>query len=393
MNKINFDTVALTQALIKCPSVTPNDEGALQVVEDHLNAIGFECTRLLFSEKNTHDVNNLFATIGSSGKHLAFAGHTDVVPPGLSTSWKHPPFSATIENGKLYGRGAEDMKGNIACFISATNSFLKKYGNDFGGKISFIITGDEEKEAVNGTIKMMEWTKEKKIKFDHCIIGEPTSNKYVGDKLKIGRRGSINFFITIKGIQGHTANAYRAENPAHHLIALLHHIISTPLDKGNKHFLPYSIQIPTFDINNPAANVIPEIAKATINIRFNNNHTGESLKKWLKNHIDNQFNNVTKATCSFITDQTGESFLTEPGELSNLVSSACREINKTDKDPELATDGGTSDARFIKDYCEVVEVGLVNRTLHQINEHVMTKDLFKLHDIYLCILEKYFNKV
>ena len=392
MNDINFDPVALTQALVRCPSVTPNDKGALQVTEDHLNTIGFKCTRLPFGEKDTYEVDNLFATIGSSGKHIAFAGHTDVVPPGNETSWIHPPFSATIADGKLFGRGAEDMKGNIACFISATNSFLKKYSKDFGGKISFIITGDEEKEAVNGTIKMMEWTKEKKIKFDHCIIGEPTSNKNVGDKLKIGRRGSINFFITIKGIQGHTANAYRAENPAHHLISLLHRIISTPLDKGNEHFLPSSIQIPTFDINNPAANVIPEIAKATINIRFNNNHTGESLKKWLKNHINSQFNNVTKATCSFITDQTGESFLTEPGELSNLVSSACREINKTNKDPELATDGGTSDARFIKDYCEILEIGLVNQTLHQVNEYVKIEDLSKLHNLYLRILEKYFNK-
>ena len=393
MLEINFDAITLTQALVRCPSVTPHDEGALQVTEDHLNAIGFECTRLPFCEKDTYDVDNLFATIGSSGKHIAFAGHTDVVPPGYETSWTYPPFSATIADGKLFGRGTEDMKGNIACFISATNSFLKKYGKDFGGQISFIITGDEEKEAINGTIKMMRWTKEKKIKFNHCIIGEPTSNKNIGDKLKIGRRGSINFFITVKGIQGHTANAYRAENPVHHLIALLHRIISTPLDEGNEYFLPSSIQIPTFDIDNSATNVIPEVAKATINIRFNNNHTGENLKQWLKDHIANQFNNVTKATCTFITDQVGESFLTKPGELSILVSSACRETNETNKDPELATDGGTSDARFIKDYCEILEVGLINRTLHQVDEYVMTEDLNKLHDLYLRILEKYFDKV
>ena len=387
-----FDLVALTQALVRCPSVTPHDEGALQVVEDHLNAIGFECTRLLFSEKDTYDVDNLFATIGSSGKHIAFAGHTDVVPPGYATSWTYPPFSATISDGKLFGRGTEDMKGNIACFISATNVFLKKYGKDFGGKISFIITGDEEKEAINGTFKMMKWTKEKKIKFDHCIVGEPTSNKNVGDKLKIGRRGSINFFITVKGIQGHTANSYRAENPVHHLMALLHRIISSPFDKGNKYFLPSSIQIPTFDVSNPAANVIPEVAKATINIRFNNNHTGKSLIQWLKDHIANQFNDVRNATSTFTVDQIGESFLTKPGKLSIIVSSACREINGTDNDPELATDGGTSDARFIKDYCEVLELGLVNRTLHQVNEYVLTKELYKLNDLYLRILEKYFNK-
>jgi succinyl-diaminopimelate desuccinylase len=392
MSKINFDTVALTQALVKCPSVTPDDEGALQVIEDHLNAIEFKCTRLLFSENNTYDVNNLFATIGSSGKHLAFAGHTDVVPPGNTTSWMYSPFSATIENEKLYGRGAEDMKGGIACFVSATNSFLKKYGNDFGGKISFIITGDEEKEAINGTLKVMEWTKEKKIQFDHCIVGEPTSDKIVGDKIKIGRRGSINFFITVKGIQGHTANSHRAENPAHHLISLLHRIINNPIDKGNENFLPSSIQIPTIDINNSAANVIPEIAKATINIRFNNIHTGVSLKQWLKDHISLQFNDVINASCTFTSDQTGECFLTKPGDLSALVSSACREINEENINPKFATDGGTSDARFIKNYCEVLEIGLINKTLHQVNEFVKIEDLNKLHDLYLRILEKYFNK-
>ena len=393
MNEINFNAVALTQALVRCPSVTPDDKGALQIMEDHLNAIGFECTRLQFSEKNTYIVDNLFATIGTSGKHIAFAGHTDVVPPGNETSWTHPPFSATISNGKLFGRGAEDMKGNIASFASATNSFLKKYGKEFGGKISFIITGDEEKEAINGTIKMMEWTKERGIKFDHCIVGEPTSNKIIGDKIKIGRRGSINFFLTVKGIQGHTANAYRAANPAHHLITFLHSLISEPLDKGNEHFLPSSIQVPTFDVDNSAANVIPEIAKATINIRFNNIHTGESLKQWLKNHITNQFNDVPNVKCTFTTDQTGDSFLTKPNALSVLVSSVCREMNGTNKDPELATDGGTSDARFIKDYCEVLEIGLINRTLHQVDEYVATEDLNKLHDLYLRILEKYFDKV
>ena len=393
MSIINFEAVSLTQALVRCPSITPHDGGALQVTEDHLKTIGFDCTRLPFSEKNTYDVDNLFATFGSSGKHIAFAGHTDVVPPGNETSWTYPPFSATIANGKLFGRGTEDMKGNIACFISATNSFLKKYGKDFGGQISFIITGDEEKEAINGTVKMMEWTKIQKIEFDHCIVGEPTSNKYVGDKIKIGRRGSINFFITVKGIQGHTANASRAENPAHHLIALLHRIISNPLDEGNEYFIPSSIQIPTFDVANTAANVIPEIAKATINIRFNNKHTGESLQQWLKNHIVNQFNDLPNATCTFFTNQIGESFLTKPGELSVLVSSACKEKNSTNKDPELATDGGTSDARFIKDYCEVLEIGLVNQSLHQVDEFVRTDDLHKLHDLYLRILEKYFDKI
>tara|TARA_Y100000590_G_C15743481_1_gene1021149 strand:+ start:511 stop:1692 length:1182 start_codon:yes stop_codon:yes gene_type:complete len=392
MNKINFDCVSLTQALVRCESVTPKDDGALQIVEDHLSNIGFVCTKLPFSEKNFDNVNNLFATTGESGKHLAFAGHTDVVPPGNIESWKYPPFSGTIDNGVLYGRGSEDMKGSIACFISATNQFIKKYGSNFGGKLSFIITGDEEKEAVNGTIKMMEWTKENNINFNHCIVGEPTSNRIVGDKIKVGRRGAINFFITAKGVQGHTASAHRAENPAHHLINMLNKIISQPLDNGNEFFLPSSVQIATFDVNNPAANVIPETAKATINIRFNNIHTGESLNKWLKKHIEDIFGNLEKASCTFTTDQTGESFITKPAELSKIVSSAIRETTGLNKDPEIATDGGTSDARFIKDYCEVLELGIINKTLHQVDEYVMIADLKNLQKLYFSILEKYFNK-
>ena len=392
MNKIDLDYVSLTQALVKCPSVTPHDEGALQVVEDYLKDLGFECTRLPFSEDGFNDIDNLFAKIGETGKHLAFAGHTDVVPPGNEKSWKYPPFSATIADEKIYGRGTEDMKGNVACFMSATNSFISKYGKDFGGKLSFIITGDEEKDAINGTVKMMEWTKEKKIKFDHCIVGEPTSNKIIGDKIKIGRRGSITFFITVKGVQGHTANSHLAENPTHHLVSLLQRIISNPLDEGNEKFLPSSIQVSSIDVGNPAVNIIPEIAKATINIRFNNIHTGASLKQWLEGHIALQFNDVINASCSFTTDQTGDCFLNEPGDLSVIVSTACREITGKNTDPEFATDGGTSDARFIKNYCEVLELGLKNRTLHQVNENVNISDLKELHDIYLRILEKYFEK-
>tara|TARA_B100000029_G_scaffold110214_5_gene102004 strand:+ start:6970 stop:8151 length:1182 start_codon:yes stop_codon:yes gene_type:complete len=392
MNKIDFDSVNLTQALVRCPSITPEDEGALKIVEDHLSAIGFKCINLKFSEKNYADVKNLFATIGNEGNHLAFAGHTDVVPPGNEKSWKFPPFSGTIENGKLYGRGSEDMKSSIACFISATNKFIKKHSSNFGGKISFIITGDEEKEAVNGTIKIMEWTKKNNYLFDHCIVGEPTSKKIVGDKIKIGRRGSINFFITVKGIQGHTANSHRAENPAHHLIHMLNKILNKPLDEGNEFFLPSSIQIATFDINNSAANIIPETAKATINIRFNNIHTGDSLKKWLQNHIDSVFGNLEKASCSFTTDQTGESFITKPIKLKSIVTKAVREKTGINQDPEMGTDGGTSDARFIKDYCEVIELGIINNTLHQVDEYVNVSDINDLHNIYFCILEKYFNK-
>lgn len=392
MSKINFDPISLTQTLVQCPSITPKDEGALDVVQKHLASLDFNCTRLPFSNENSYDVDNLFATIGSSGKHLAFAGHTDVVPPGNQKSWKYPPFSGTINNNKLYGRGSEDMKSNIACFMSATNEFISKNGKNFGGRLSFIITGDEEGEAINGTPKIMEWTKTNKISFDQCIVGEPTSDEVVGDKIKIGRRGIVTFFIKVKGIQGHTAQPHRAENAAHHLITLLNNIISEPLDDGNNNFLPSSIQIATIDIGNPVANIIPELAEATVNIRFNDIHTSKSLTEWLQNHINLIFNYVNKASCTFTTRANGESFITKPGYLSNLISKSISEITGKNSKPELATDGGTSDARFIKNYCEVVELGIRNQTLHKVDEFVYLSDIKELQKIYLQIIENYFNK-
>ena len=392
MNKINFDPVALTQALVKCPSITPKDEGALDIVQNHLISLGFTCTRLPFSDQNSYDVDNLFATIGSTGKHLAFAGHTDVVPPGNENSWKYPPFSATIDGDKLYGRGSEDMKSNIACFISATEEFISKNGKNFNGKLSFIITGDEEGKAINGTPKMMEWTKQNDITFDQCIVGEPTSNETIGDKIKIGRRGSVTFFIKVKGIQGHTASAHRAENAAHHLTALLNNIISKPLDNGNNNFLPSSVQITTIDINNPAVNVIPELATANVNIRFNDIHTSKSLTKWMQNHINLIFDNVDKASCTFAVRANGESFLNKPGHLSKIMSKSISEVTGKNSEPELATDGGTSDARFIKDYCEVAELGIRNQTLHKVDEFVYLSDILELQKIYLRIIENFFIK-
>ena len=392
MTKINFDPIKLTQSLVKCQSITPKDDGALNIINKHLTHLGFDCTKLLFTDKNSYDVDNLFATIGSAGKHLAFAGHTDVVPPGNENSWKYPPFSATINENKLYGRGSEDMKSNIACFISATNKFIKKNGNKFNGKLSYIITGDEEGQAVNGTLKIMEWTKKKGIKFDQCIVGEPTSNNKIGDKIKIGRRGSINFFLKVKGIQGHTANGHRAENPSHHLINLLNKIISDPLDEGNDFFLPTAVQIPTIDINNPAHNIIPELAYATINIRFNNLHTCESLINWLQKHIDDIFNNIKNASCSFTFEENAKSFLTKPDYLSKLITKSITEVTGRNTDTKLATDGGTSDARFIKDYCEVVEIGIRNQTLHQVDEFVYLSDIKELENIYLKIIENFFEK-
>ena len=392
MKSLNFDSISLTQALVRCPSITPKDEGALGIVERYLKLIGFKSKKLTFNKEGSYEVNNLFASIGKNGKHLAFAGHTDVVPPGEEASWTYPPFSGNINNGRLYGRGSEDMKSSIACFISATNNFIEKYGKNFGGKISFIITGDEEKEAINGTKKIMEWSKRNDIAFDHCIVGEPTSEKIVGDKIKIGRRGSINFYIKVIGIQGHTANAHRAENPVHLMVNLLKKITSKPLDRGNKYFLPSSIQVATFDVDNSASNIIPEKASATINIRFNNKHNAQSLKQWLDKIIKNEFKKKIKAKCTYLSEVTGESFINNPGKLCNLINQVIKKENHTSKKPKLATDGGTSDARFIKDYCEVVELGMINKTLHQINENVKISDLHKLTNIYFKILEKYFEK-
>jgi len=392
MSEIDFNTIKLTQALVKCKSITPIDDGAIEIVQNHLNSIGFDCTPLSFSDPDSYNVKNLFASIGSSGRHLAFAGHTDVVPAGNEESWRFPPFSATIENDKLYGRGTEDMKSNIACFMSATNNFLKKYGKNFGGKISFIITGDEEGKAINGTPKIMEWTKKQNIKINHCIVGEPTSDKIIGDKIKIGRRGSINFFLTVKGVQGHTANGHRAENPVHHLAKLLTNILSEPLDNGNEYFLPTSVQVPTFDVGNSAHNVIPELAKATINIRFNDEHTAKSLIDWVKKKIDEVFSNKKNASCSFTKEISAKSFINKEGELTDIIAKSISDSTGRNEKPQLATDGGTSDARFIKNYCETSELGIRNQTLHQIDEFVYLKDLEDLEKIYFKIIENYFFK-
>ena len=392
MTDIDFNPTKLTQELVKCKSITPKDDGALDIVENHLKSIGFKCTKLPFSGNGSYDVKNLYASIGSEGPHIAFAGHTDVVPPGNENSWQYPPFSATIENDKLFGRGTEDMKSNIACFMSATYHFLQKYGKDFNGKISFIITGDEEGEAINGTPRIMEWTKQQNIIFDHCIVGEPTSNERVGDKLKIGRRGSINFFLKVKGIQGHTANGHRAENPVHHLTKLISSILENPIDEGSEYFLPTSIQVPTLDVGNPAHNVIPEIATATINIRFNDQHTAESLISWIDEKINSIFSNLKNASCNVRHEVSARSFLNKPGKLSELVAKSISDSTGRNTKPELATDGGTSDARFIKDYCEVIELGIRNQTLHQVDEFIFLDDLNELTKIYYKILENYFSK-
>ncbi len=390
MTDINFDPIKLTQSLVKCASITPKDDGALEIVAKHLGEIGFECHQLKFSGSNSYDVNNLFATIGDTGKHFAYAGHTDVVPVGNEKSWKFPPFSGIIEGGKLYGRGSEDMKSSVACFISATKRFIEKH-KKIPGKLSFIITGDEERDSVNGTPKILEWASKNNYSFDHCLVGEPTSNKEIGDKIKIGRRGAISFYLQVNGVQGHTANAHLAENAAHHLIKLLNNILEKPLDKGNKNFLPSSIQVATFDVGNSAQNIIPEIATATLNVRFNDMHTSDSLVNWMEDNIKNIFDDATNASCNFTFDSTAESFLNQPGFMCELIAKSVSEVTGRNSEPEHATDGGTSDARYIKNYCEVVELGIKNYSLHKVDEFVYTKDIIELEKIYFQILENYFN--
>ena len=367
MSEINFDPVTLTQSLVKCASVTPKDEGALTVVENHLSAIGCDCHPLTFSGNNSYEVKNLFATIGNEGKHFAYAGHTDVVPVGNENSWKYPPFSARIDDGKLYGRGSEDMKSSVACFISAAKRFVDKYKN-IPGKISFIITGDEERDSVNGTPRILEWASKQNYKFDHCLVGEPTSKNEVGDKVKIGRRGSVSFFFQVKGIQGHTANSHLAENSSHHLVNLLNSILEEPLDEGNENFLPTSVQIATIDM-----------------------HSSDSLINWIDNKIEKIFSKLKNASCTYTYDATAESFLNKAGDLYNIISKSISDVTGRNSPPEQATDGGTSDARYIKNYCEVVELGLRNQTLHKVDEFVFVEDIIKLENIYFRILENYFD--
>ncbi len=390
MSEINFDPIVLTQSLVKCSSVTPKDEGALKVVESHLKAIGFDCYPLTFSGNGSYEVKNLFATIGNNGKHFAYAGHTDVVPVGNENSWKFPPFSATIEDGRLYGRGSEDMKSSVACFISATKRYIDEY-NEIPGKISLIITGDEERDSVNGTPKILEWASKNNYKFDHCLVGEPTSKNEVGDKVKIGRRGSISFFFQVKGIQGHTANSHLAENSAHHLVSLLNSILEKPLDEGNENFLPSSVQIATIDIGNTVQNVIPELSKATVNIRFNDMHSSDSLIQWVNDKIEKIFAKLENASCTYTYDANADSFLNKPGLLYDVISKSISEITGKNSNPEKATDGGTSDARYIKNYCEVIELGLRNHTLHKVDEFAYTEDIIKLEKIYFQILQNYFK--
>ncbi|MGZ5930738.1 MAG: succinyl-diaminopimelate desuccinylase [Rhizomicrobium sp.] len=379
------DPVALSQALIRCPSVTPSDAGALAVLEAALKPLGFACHRLRFEEAGTAPVDNLYARIGAQGPNFCFAGHTDVVPPGDAKLWRHDPFGAAIENGTLYGRGAADMKSAIACFISAAARYLAS-GKPYGS-ISLLITGDEEGEAINGTPKLLRWLTEQGERLDHCVVGEPTSTARAGDTIKIGRRGSMNTRLIVRGTQGHVAYPHQAANPLPAMAALVSRLSAEELDKGTAHFDPSTLAFTTIDTGNAATNVIPAEVRAGFNIRFTDQHTPESLKARIAEAVDatkKQFGCEIEA----VFQVSGVSFLTAPGAFTELLAKAVQKI--TGITPEYSTTGGTSDARFIKDHCPVAELGLSNATMHKANECATLEDIGLLTDIYTEVIATYF---
>jgi len=379
-----IDPVALASDLIRCPSVTPEEGGALGVLERALEPLGFDCRRMPFECATSPRVDNLWAVRGSgNGRHLCFAGHTDVVPPGQRSDWRQDPFEPTIAEGQLWGRGAADMKGAIACFVAATAQFLAHRDDGFSGRISMLITGDEEGPSVNGTKRMLETLAAEGERIDACIVGEPTNPERLGEMIKIGRRGSITGHLTVRGIQGHTAYPHRADNPVHRMLRMLGRAIDRPLDSGSAHFEPSTFQISTVDVGNPATNVIPATARASFNIRFNDLHSSASLEKHLRALFDAEgVDYALELSCS------GESFLTPPGSFSAMLADAVRSV--TGIEPELSTTGGTSDARFIKDYCPVAEFGMTGLTMHKVDERVPVADLEGLAKIYEALLERFF---
>ena len=383
INIENGDPIILTKALISCRSVTPHNDGAIEQLSHWLSEMGFKCDILNFKEDGTDDVLNLWARIGNEeGPALCFAGHTDVVPEGDETRWSTDPFAANEIDGKIIGRGATDMKGAIASFVSATKKFLDEREN-FAGSISFIITGDEEGIAINGTKKLLNWMQENSISFDDCIVGEPTNPKRLGEMIKIGRRGSVNGVLTVNGQQGHVAYPHLAKNPIPMLLNILNNLTSDQLDQGNEHFQPSNLEITSVDVGNKATNVIPQSASARFNIRYNDNFNSETIEDEINRRLENFRNNF-----SLKLEHSGDSFLTKPGKLVNDLSEII--FNKTGINPDLSTSGGTSDARFIKSYGNVVEFGLISETMHQIDESVAVKDINDLSEIYYEVLKKYF---
>jgi len=378
---------ALAQALIGCPSVTPAEGGALTWLAGQLEALGFLCHRLTMRDADTPDVENLYARLGTGSPHLCFAGHTDVVPAGDELAWTRPPFGGEIAGGVLYGRGAVDMKGAIACFLAATRDYLSGGGGLKHGSLSFLITGDEESVGINGTPKLLDFLKRRGERLDACLVGEPASDAAVGDQIKIGRRGTVNARVIVHGKQGHSAYAERAENPIPKLARIIDRLATTPLDHGTPHFQPSSLEATIVSVPNSATNVIPGSARANFNIRYNDLHTRPLIEAWVRQQCEAAGREVG-ARLSLSFEGTGDVFLTKPGPLVDTMRAAIEGI--TGCVPLLTTNGGTSDARFIKDFCPVVEVGLRNATAHQVDEHVPLTDLATLSAIYRRFIEAYF---
>ncbi len=388
------DALSLAKALITCPSVTPAEGGALTLLEKVLGEAGFTCERLVFEEAGTPAVDNLFARFGSGTPHLCFAGHTDVVPPGDEALWRHPPFAPTIADGRLHGRGAVDMKGAIACFVAAALAYLEAKGNKgkqsaagFAGSISLLITGDEEGPAINGTRKVLAWMAAHGHVPDDCIVGEPTNPSALGEEIKIGRRGSLSGTLTIKGVQGHVAYPEAARNPIPGLMRALAALDAEPLDAGSEHFAPSNLEITSIDVGNRAENVIPAEATARFNVRFNDHHDADGLAALLRIRVAAALEGSGLGH-ALTFGPASPAFLTEPGPLAAHMRRAIEQV--TGRTPRLTTSGGTSDARFIKDYCPVIEFGLVNATIHQVDENTALDDLEKLTAIYRRFLEHYF---
>jgi succinyl-diaminopimelate desuccinylase len=381
------DAVTLTRDLVRCASVTPAEGGALGVLESALKAAGFEVHRVTFSEPGADDVENLYARIGTDAPHITFAGHTDVVPPGDDAAWSHGAFSGDIKDGVLYGRGAVDMKGAIACSVAATLDYLAAHNGKPKGSISFLITGDEEGVAVNGTIKLLQWAAERGEKFDHCVLGEPSNVNELGDCIKIGRRGSLSGTLIVDGVQGHVAYPHRASNPVPDIATLVATLSSEPLDNGTEHFQPSNLEFTSLDVGNRAWNVIPAQARARFNIRHNDCHTQESLRELIEARVAKASGNRIKAHIVW-EPSNANVFRTKPGAFTDLVVAAIEA--ETGRKPDLNTGGGTSDARFITNYCPVLEFGLVGQTMHQIDERTPVADLERLAKIYRGILDRYF---
>jgi succinyl-diaminopimelate desuccinylase len=383
------DVVELTRALVRCESVTPREAGALQLLERMLVPLGFRCERMDFSQAGTDDVANLYARIGTGGRHFCFAGHSDVVPVGDLSSWTIGPFAAELSGGYLFGRGAADMKGAIAAFTDAAARFIARRGRDFGGSISLLITGDEEGPAVNGTVKMLKRLAERGETIDACVVGEPTCSRRFGDMMKIGRRGSMTVDLTVRGVQGHVAYPERLDNPIHRLSALIEALVREPIDRGSTHFQPTSLQFTTVDVGNRATNIAPGVVSARFNTRFNDLWTSKTLLAHLQERIERANAALGgNGIVEYKVEVSGESFYTPPGPLSELVAGAVRDVAGVD--PELSTTGGTSDARFIRSYCPVLEFGLVGESMHKVDEKSAIADLKTLARVYETMLDRYF---